>query len=370
MSEPLLEVLPPLSPSVYVRRPARERPPFPLGEPDVALYSRARQGIYCGLRHLGLQPGDEVLAPAYHHGSEIEALIRVGLACRFYEGNQRLEPDEAELEGLLGPRVRMLHVTHYLGFPQDAARWRGWCSEHRLLLLEDAAQAWLAALGDGSPVGSAGDIAVFCLYKAVGVPDGAALRLRDGRRGLVAPNSSGAGIADAARCHALWLLSRSGTFSLLARRHSAPYDAAQDFALGDADRGPLTLTVRLLPRLAAGNPAAARRANYRRLLAALGEHVPAPFDELPAGASPFCFPVETERKAEVLTRLGRADIAAIDFWSAPHPSLPVEHFPRAASRRARTIGLPVHQELRVGDVERIAAVAAAALGSARGSTKR
>jgi perosamine synthetase len=370
MSEPRLEILPPLPPSVYWRRAAGARPPFPVAEPNVVLYSRARHGIYMGVRHVGLRPGDEVLVPAYHHGSEIEALVRAGLVCRFYEGTERLEPDETELESLLGPRVRMLHVTHYLGFPQDAPRWRAWCREHELLLLEDAAQAWLANLRDGSPAGSAGDVAVFCLYKAVAVPDGAALRLSDGTRGLTSPDSSAPGVADVVRCHARWLVSRSGTLSRLGHRNGGPYDAAQDFALGDAGRGPLGLTVGLLPRAAAGDPAAARRANYRRLLDALRPHVPAPFDDVPPGASPFCFPVETERKAEVLASLEHACIAAINLWSVPHPCLPVERFPQAARRRAGTIGLPVHQELRETDVARIAAAATAALGGAPQRAKR
>jgi selenocysteine lyase/cysteine desulfurase len=362
-----LEVFPPLPPGVYFRRPDRERPPFPLAEPDVKLYSRARHGIYAGLRQLDLGPGDEVLVPAYHHGSEVEAFVRAGLRCRFYEGTDRLEPDEAELESLLGPRVRLMHLTHYLGFPQDAARWRAWCNGHELLLLEDAAQAWLATLGDGRAAGSVSDIAVFCLYKTVGVPDGAALRLGDQTGRLLPPKIAGRGLRETASRHVHWLVGRSGllgrsvTLSRLRRRRTAPYEASRDFALGDPDRGPLDLTVRLLLRLAGDDPAAARRANYRRLLEALREHVPAPFDELPAGASPFCLPVETERKAEVLTRLEREGIAAVDFWSVPHPSLPAERFPRVARRRSRTVALPVHQEMRPRDVQRIAATAAEAL---------
>jgi dTDP-4-amino-4,6-dideoxygalactose transaminase len=365
VSGPRLEVLPPLPPGVYFRRPAVQRPPFPLEEPGVTLYSRARQGIYAGVQELGLQPGDEVLVPAYHHGSEVEALQRAGLASRFYQGTDRLEPDEAELESLLGPRVRLLHVTHYLGFPQDAARWRRWCDRHDLLLLEDAAQAWLSSLDDGRPVGSMGDAAVFCLYKTAAVPDGAALHLGDTTRGPSGPAAGARGVPEAARGHVRWLLSTSGAFLRVRPRRPVSYEAAQDFALGDAGRGPLALTVRLLPKLAGGDPAAARRANYARLLAALREHVPAPFDDLPAGASPFCFPVATEHKVEVLTRLGREGISAIDFWSVPHPSLPVERFPAAARRRSRTVGLPVHQALRAKDVSRIAEVAAAALEAGR-----
>jgi dTDP-4-amino-4,6-dideoxygalactose transaminase len=128
------------------------------------LFERARHGLWHGLRALGLGDDDEVLVPAYHHGSEIEALVRAGLTCRFYEASEGLAPDERELEALLGPRTRALHLIHYLGFPQEATRWRAWCEERGLFLIEDAAQAWLGSL-EGRPLGSFGDIAIFCLYK-------------------------------------------------------------------------------------------------------------------------------------------------------------------------------------------------------------
>ena len=187
MSDGLLEAWPPLPPGAWLRRPAA-RLPYPLEEESCALYSRARHALFLGLRALGLEAGDEVLMPAYHHGSEVEAAIRAGLSCAFYEGNERLEPDPEELGRLVGPRTRVLHLTHFLGFPQDAGRWRAWCDERGLLLVEDAAQAWLAQDASG-PVGRAGDLVVFCLYKTLGVPDGAALVLR----GAAAPAVPGGG---------------------------------------------------------------------------------------------------------------------------------------------------------------------------------
>src|SRR5215210_559569 len=94
-----------------------------------------------GIKALGLEPGDEILVPAYHHGSGVEALIRAGLVCRFYDAG-RFEPDANELEALLNTRIRALFRIHYLGLPQDAARWRAWCDERNLLLIEVAAPAW------------------------------------------------------------------------------------------------------------------------------------------------------------------------------------------------------------------------------------
>jgi dTDP-4-amino-4,6-dideoxygalactose transaminase len=43
----------------------------------------------------------------------------------------------------------------------------------------------------------------------------------------------------------------------------------------------------------------------------------------------------------------------VDFWSTPHPCLPVEGFPRAAALRESIIALPVHQELGARKLERI-----------------
>jgi CelD/BcsL family acetyltransferase involved in cellulose biosynthesis len=96
-----------------------------------------------------------------------------------------------------------------------------------------------------------------------------------------------------------------------------------------------------------------RRANARVLLEGLGDRVPAPFDRLPDGAAPFVFPLHASDKPALLERLAEHGVAALDFWSVPHPALPAERFPSVALRRATTIGLPVHQELGPGDLERL-----------------
>jgi len=352
MSDGLLEAWPPLPPGAWLRRPAA-RLPYPLEEPSCALYSRARHGLFLGLRALGLEAGDEVLMPAYHHGSEVEAAISAGLSCVFYEGNERLEPDAEELERLAGPRTRALHLTHYLGFPQNAGRWRSWCDERGLLLVEDAAQAWLARDASG-PLGRAGDLVVFCLYKTFGIPDGATLLLRAAKAPEV---QDGAGLGGLARRHAAWLAARSGAVAgALAQRRGepTPYVAEKDFALGDPCP-PSALGLKLLRRLAGQDAASARRLAFRRLISVLGELVPAPFAECPDGASPFIFPVEVDDKEALLATLADRRITALDLWSVPHPALEAARFPAAARRRERTVGLPVHQELRASDLDRVAA---------------
>jgi CelD/BcsL family acetyltransferase involved in cellulose biosynthesis len=355
---PRFSAWPPLPPDVYLRS-AGDSLPFPLGRPDARVFARGRAALWHGLRALGLTPGDGVLAPAYHHGSEIEVFARLGLRWRFYRTHETLEPDEAHLESLLSPEVRAVHLIHYLGFPQDGERWRRWCDERGLLLIEDAAMAWLADTG-GTPVGSHGDLAIYCLYKTFGLPDGAALV---SRRPPDAGTAGGAnGIAGVAHRHAAWLGQRSPAAALLSRGSGVlngdqSYDPMEDFALGDPDVAPSAATRFLLPRISDKAAAARRRAHHALLLEAFGDVVPEPFARIPAGASPFAFPVATENKRALLERLRERGVDALDFWSAPHPSLPVDEFPAVRRRRAVTVCLPVHQELGLADLEFIASAA-------------
>ena len=349
-----LGVWPPLAPSSVVRRRGGELP-FPLGGSRTLVTSTGRQGLYLGLRELGVGAGHEVLMPAYHHGSEVEAVRRTGAACAFYEGTGNLEPDPEELDRLRSERTRALHLTHFIGFPQDAGRWRRWCDERGLLLIEDAAQGWLGS-SNGKPLGSHGDVSVFCLYKTVGVPDGAATAVCAERLPAVDGEQERALLAGL-RLAALWAAQRA-PLPRRRRGDAEDFDAEAEFDLGTPGRPASRLTMALLPRFDFGRAARLRRANYSRLLDAIGERVPTPFDQLPEGAVPWFFPIRSREKRAMLDHLSDAGIRALDFWSVGHPSLP-EGFSKTAERRATTIGLPVHQELSAGHVDRIARAASA-----------
>src|SRR5206468_4218994 len=151
-------------------------------------------------------------------------------------------------------------------------------------------------------------------------------------------------------------------------RRARPYDATEDMALGDVRRPPPG-SEWLVRRVADPDAAEARRANYRTLLDAVGPHVPPPFDQLPATASPFVFPLEVDDKAAALAELSRRGVDGLDFWAVPHPDLPVDRFPAAARRRSTVVGLPVHQGLRAPDVERIAEAARAVSARRRGTRR-
>jgi dTDP-4-amino-4,6-dideoxygalactose transaminase len=117
---------------------------------------------------------------------------------------------------------------------------------------------------------------------------------------------------------------------------------------------PWSTTLFLLRRLVDVTVARRRRDNYQALLDSLGDLVASPFGQVPAGASPFLFPVNTNDKATTLDHLRVQRVEALDVWSAGHPTLPSEGYPDAEARRARTVGLPVHQELTRRDIDQIA----------------
>ncbi len=354
-----LSVAPPLPPAVYFRRP-RSQLPFPLREDIHYVYARARHGLYRGVQALGLGGGDEVLMPAYHHGSEVETLNRAGLSCRFYDCDERLAPRQRELDALTGPNTRALYLIHYFGLPQDAPYWRSWCDERNVLLLEDAAQSWLA-VHDSGPVGSYGDLAIYCLHKSFGLPDGGALV---SRAAAVSPHTGrGLGVSRVLARHREWLAQRPA----LGRRfrvdregerfsHRDPEIPERAFALGDPDSAPLGLTSFLLPRITDPSAPARRRRNYEALLERLAEHVPPGFRRAPPGSAPYVFLVTTARKRDVLDRLAAERILGGRLWETPHPSLDIRAFPTAVSMRSTLVGLPVHQELRDADIDRIASV--------------
>jgi perosamine synthetase len=345
-----LSLWPSLPPRIYARR----RPsllPFPLDAPNCLLFERGRHALWFGVRAAGLEPGDEILVPAYHCGAEIQALMDANLRCRFYEASETLEPETAELEALLSRRTRALFLIHYLGFPQDACRWRSWCDEHGLLLFEDCAQAWLTSV-DGRAVGSIGDLAIYSFAKTFALPDGAALV--SARRPVPPDTSRRLGLVPLAKRHAEWLMSRSRPADRLLSRFERQSDL--DFALDGPPRGPSSITLFLLRRIPDREVVSRRRANYRRLLDEFSNLVPPPFAKLTDGTCPLVFPVATNRsQAEALVdRLARNGISAGRLWPVLHPQLPAREFPRAVAWHERFVALPVHQELRSDDVERIA----------------
>jgi dTDP-4-amino-4,6-dideoxygalactose transaminase len=344
-------VWPPVPPSALLRRPLGD-PPFPLAEPGFRYYIRARHGLFEGARALGVGHDATVLAPAYHHGSEIETLARTGAKITFYDCGEALEPDPQELEQLLTPNVRVLYLVHYLGFPQDLRRWRAWCDERGLLLFEDAAQAWLS-FRDGHFAGSLGDLSIFCLYKSAGLSQPGGMLCS-----VPPPGPAGSrrgAFSSLMGSHLAWLSQRMDLAGVTGRRRYRPFapDPDTEFDLGDPAQRPSRLALSVVRRIGDSAIRERRRSNYAVLLKELSEHVPPPFRVLPEGASPLQFPIWTLDKGKCLERLATCGVEAADAWPLAHPLMQPGQFSMAEAWRASLVGLPVHQGLREGDLAQV-----------------
>src|SRR5262245_16937125 len=79
-----IPVWPSLIPSYFLRSEVPELLPFPLDQPHSTYFYVARNGIYHLIRSFAHHNGVTVLAPDYHHGNEIYAMLAAGAKIRYY----------------------------------------------------------------------------------------------------------------------------------------------------------------------------------------------------------------------------------------------------------------------------------------------
>lgn len=345
-----LNFLPPLPPSALWSRPGAL--PFPFDDPRCRIYDYGRNALWHGLQALGIGEGDELLMPAYHCGSEVAAVVDLGVVPRFWAGDDALAPDEDELDRLIGPRTRGLYLTHHLGLAQDAPRWRRWCDERNLLLLEDVAPGWPARF-EGRSLGSWGHLSIFSPWKTFGLPDGGALLCDPPPPSL--PASARVPVRDLAWGFLRWPLQRSSSAARYkGSRREEGVDASVAFEIRDPSRGVSRVSMGLLRRLAYPGLGAVRARNYEWLRVRLGDRIAAPFRRPAAEGCPFGLPVANDDKRGFLLHLAERGISGLNFWSVPHPVLSQGSFPTVDRLRETIVVLPVHQQLRQTDLDRLA----------------
>jgi hypothetical protein len=217
---------------------------------------------------------------------------------------------------------------------------------------------------DGRPTGSLGDIAIFCLYKTLGLSDGGAVV---SSRPLEAPIAvPGRGLGSLATGLKRRLYQRWDVRDVLGRSGYVPFDPEQDsFEVGDPLSAPSRVTSFVIRRQADLGIAARRRANYLTLLDQLRELVPTPFSELPDGASPLQFPIQVDEKSTILERLAAAGVEGADMWPRAHPGAVASQSEQVRELRTKLVGLPVHHLLGQSELARIADAARSAVSAPR-----
>jgi dTDP-4-amino-4,6-dideoxygalactose transaminase len=349
-----------------------------------------RNAVWQAVRILGLNPGDEVLVPAYSCGSEIDPLIHHGLTIVPYRVSRSVQIDLKDVRSRVNQRTRAVYVTHYFGFPQRLDEVVHFCCERGLFLVEDCALALFSRDGDDF-IGGVGDVAVFSLRKTVPVPDGGAVVLNNPSLQRLGPLEQpslapvlAALIPSLGRSAKRWsriewngieraYRSVKCGINRLYKQRRLSGTQGEFVKVGGVDRPSLswrdcydpkishwaisTISRRILANINPQEVVVKRRANFQYLLEALCDvaQVEPLFEQLPEGVCPTVFPVLTERRPRLYADLIRRGISAIEWWSGYHPGICWDEFPEAAYLKAHIVALPIHQGLGREDMAYIAA---------------
>ncbi|MBR7828509.1 DegT/DnrJ/EryC1/StrS family aminotransferase [Actinospica sp. MGRD01-02] len=120
--------------------------------------------LHLSMLALGIGPGDEVVVPSFSFAATANAVAVTGAAPVFAD----IDPDTFCLDpesvaSVITPRTVAIVPVHLFGHPAAMDELVPLAGRHGLAIVEDAAQAVAARLGD-TPVGAFGDTACFSFY--------------------------------------------------------------------------------------------------------------------------------------------------------------------------------------------------------------
>lgn len=144
--------------------------------------SSGTSSLICSLLAMGLNPGDEIIVPAYTFVASYTSCIFAGLVPVLAEIDESLTIDPDDIEHRISPKTKAIMPVHMLGNPCDMNRIMGIARKHNLMVIEDCCQA-AGASYKGKKIGTIGNIGAFSLniFKTINSGDG----------GLVVTNDPG-----------------------------------------------------------------------------------------------------------------------------------------------------------------------------------
>ena len=143
-----------------------------LGAPRVLLTTSGTDALELAALLLDLQPGDEVLLPSFTFSSTATAFALRGARLVFVDSTATSPAfDATQLNALVTPRTRVIVPVHYAGLACDMAAVRAVAENHKLVVVEDAAQA-LGGSFRGQPLGTLGALGAFSFHETKNVTAG------------------------------------------------------------------------------------------------------------------------------------------------------------------------------------------------------
>lgn len=132
--------------------------------------------LMSGLAGIQIGPGDEVIIPAYTFIASPASVILAGAVPVIAEIDDTLTIDPDDIERKITRHTKAIMPVHMRGIPCDMDRIMKIARKHKLLVIEDVAQADGASY-KGRRLGSIGDVGCFSLqmYKIITAGEGGAV---------------------------------------------------------------------------------------------------------------------------------------------------------------------------------------------------
>jgi dTDP-4-amino-4,6-dideoxygalactose transaminase len=132
--------------------------------PHCVSCANGTDALFIAMRALGVRPGDEVITSAHSWIATSETITLAGGTVVFADTDPKTHTiDPAHAASLITPRTVGIIPVHLYGQMADMDALGSLATAHGLWMIEDCAQAHLAAFA-GRPVGSFGNIATYSFY--------------------------------------------------------------------------------------------------------------------------------------------------------------------------------------------------------------
>jgi UDP-N-acetyl-3-dehydro-alpha-D-glucosamine 3-aminotranferase len=293
--------------------------------------------LHLALAAAGIGPGDEVITSAFTFIATAEAIRYVGAKPVFVDIDPRGFNIVPELvERAITPRTRAILPVHLFGQPADMPTLVDICQRHGLLLIEDCAQSFGAAVGGGmtGTIGALGCFSFFPSKNLGGYGDG----------GLVTTNS--AELADQVR-----MLRNHG--SKVRYHHSA---IGYNSRLDELQAVILRVKLKRIDHYNAGRRRVAHR--YTELLAGSGVTPPAEDD---IGTHVYHqYTIVSEQRDAIARELAAAGIASAVYYPIPlhqqevfRSDYPGLALPVTESVAQRCLSLPIFPEMSDDEIGQV-----------------
>ncbi|MCI8891521.1 MAG: dTDP-4-amino-4,6-dideoxygalactose transaminase [Eubacterium sp.] len=131
----------------------------------------------------GIQPGDEVIMPAYTFVSTADAFVLRGARVKFIDIRpDTMNLDESLIEAAITEKTRAVVPVHYAGVGCEMDKVMEIAKRHHLLVIEDAAQGVMSTY-KGQALGSIGDFGCYSFHetKNYSMGEGGAIAVRDNK---------------------------------------------------------------------------------------------------------------------------------------------------------------------------------------------